>query len=229
MSRRCTACETISAVTAATEASRGLAEAVRAAGVRDERLLSAIAEIPRGHFVPPEKTAGAYLDEPVPIPRGQVTTQPSLVAQMIEALALRGDENVLEIGTGYGWQTALLARQAGAVWSIERWSDLAEVARANLERAGIAGATVVVRDGTEGLPEHAPFDAIVVTAAFTSVPPPLAEQLAEGGRLVQPIGPGGHDDVTLFAKRADRLVEIGHIVPARFVRLYGRHGYAEDG
>jgi protein-L-isoaspartate(D-aspartate) O-methyltransferase len=229
VSRRCTACETISAVTGATEASRGLAEAVRAAGVRDARLLSAIAEIPRGHFVPPEKTAGAYLDEPVPIPRGQVTTQPSLVAQMIEALALRGDENVLEIGTGYGWQTALLARQAGAVWSIERWSDLAEVARANLERAGIAGAHVVVRDGTEGLPEHAPFDAIVVTAAFTSVPPPLGEQLAERGRLVQPIGPGGHDDVTLFAKRGERLVEVGHIVPARFVRLYGRHGYAEDG
>ena len=208
--------------------SRSLAEAVRAEGVLDEHLLSAIAEIPRASFVPPEKTGRAYRDEPVPIPHGQVTTQPSLVAQMVEALALRRDEKVLEIGTGYGWQTALLARQVSAVWSIERWSDLAETARANLERAGVDNAHVVVGDGTEGLPEQAPFDAIVVTAAFTAVPPPLVEQLAAGGRLVQPIGPGGHDDVTLFEKRPNGLVDVGRIVPARFVRLHGRYGYADD-
>lgn len=211
-----------------TDASRKLAAVVRAQGVTDERVLSAIADIQRASFVPPEKAPDAYLDEPVPIPHGQVTTQPSLLAQMIEALALRGDEKVLEIGTGYGWQTALLARLAGAVWSIERWPNLAEVARANLERAGVAGAHVVVGDGTEGLPEQAPFDAIVVTAAFATVPPPLIEQLAEGGRLVQPIGPGGHDDVTLFEKGPEGLVEIGRIVPARFVRLYGTYGYSED-
>ena len=211
-----------------TDASRKLAAVVRAQGVTDERLLSAIADIQRASFVPPEKAADAYVDEPVPIPHGQVTTQPSLLAQMIEALGLRGGEKVLEIGTGYGWQTALLARLAGAVWSIERWPDLAEVARANLERAGVAGAHVVVGDGTEGLPEQAPFDGIVVTAAFATVPPPLIEQLAEGGRLVQPIGPGGHDDVTLFEKGPEGLVEIGRIVPARFVRLYGTYGYSED-
>jgi protein-L-isoaspartate(D-aspartate) O-methyltransferase len=211
-----------------TDASRKLAAVVRAQGVTDERLLSAIAEIQRASFVPPEKTADAYLDEPVPIPHGQVTTQPSLLAQMIEALGLRGGEKVLEIGTGYGWQTALLARLAAAVWSIERWSDLADVARANLERAGVAGAHVVVGDGTEGLPEQAPFDAIVVTAAFATVPPPLIEQLAAGGRLVQPIGPGGHDDVTLFEKGPEGLVEVGRIVPARFVRLYGTYGYSDD-
>jgi protein-L-isoaspartate(D-aspartate) O-methyltransferase len=211
-----------------TDASRKLAAVVRAQGVTDERLLSAIAEIQRASFVPPEKAADAYGDEPVPIPHGQVTTQPSLLAQMIEALGLRGGEKVLEIGTGYGWQTALLARLAGAVWSIERWSDLAEVARANLERAGVAGAHVVVGDGTEGLPEQAPFDAIVVTAAFATVPPPLIEQLAAGGRLVQPIGPGGHDDVTLFEKGPEGLVEVGRIVPARFVRLYGTYGYSDD-
>jgi protein-L-isoaspartate(D-aspartate) O-methyltransferase len=214
-------------VTGGSEASR-LADTVRAEGVKDERLLSAIAEIPRASFVPPEKARDAYLDEPVPIPHAQVTTQPSLVAQMVEALALRGDEKVLEIGTGYGWQTALLARQASAVWSIERWHDLADTARANLERVGVRNAHVVVGDGTEGLPGQAPFDAIVVTAAFTSVPPPLVEQLAAGGRLVQPIGPGGHDDVTLFEKRPKGLVEVGRIVPARFVRLHGRYGFADE-
>jgi protein-L-isoaspartate(D-aspartate) O-methyltransferase len=209
--------------------SRSLAEAVRATGIRDERLLSAIAELPRASFVPPEKAGDAYWDEPVPIPHGQVTTQPSLVAQMVEALALGGREKVLEVGTGYGWQTALLAMQADAVWSIERWPGLADVARANLERAGIGNAHVVIGDGTLGLPEEAPFDAVIVTAAFTTVPPPLVEQLAAGGRLVQPIGPGGHDDVTLFEKRPERLVEVGRVVPARFVRLYGRYGYAEEG
>jgi protein-L-isoaspartate(D-aspartate) O-methyltransferase len=196
--------------------------------VRDERLLSAIAEIPRAAFVPPERAGNAYRDEPVSIPHGQVTTQPSLVAQMVEALALSGTEKVLEVGTGYGWQTALLARQAGSVWSIERWSDMADTARANLERAGIGNAQVVLGDGTEGLPEESPFDAIIVAAAFTSVPPPLAEQLTSGGRLVQPIGPGGRDDVTLFEKRPEGLVEIQSVVPARFVRLHGRYGYAGE-
>ena len=204
-----------------------LAEIVRGRGVRDERLLAAIAEIPRGAFVPPEVEAGAYGDTPLPIPHDQVTTQPSLVAQMVEALELAGSERVLEIGTGYGWQTALLARLAGKVWSIERWPDLLDAARANLGRAGIAGVELVVRDGSEGLPHEAPFDAVIVAAAFTSVPPPLAEQVAQSGRLVQPIGPGGRDDVTLFEKRSEGLVPVRSIVPAHFVRLRGRYGYGE--
>lgn len=205
-----------------------LAEIVRRQGVRDERLLAAIAEIPRAAFVPPKVEAGAHRDTPLPIPHDQVTTQPSLVAQMVEALELTGSEKVLEIGTGYGWQTALLARLAGKVWSIERWPDLLDAARANLERAGITGAELVVGDGSEGLPDEAPFDAVIVAAAFTSVPPPLAEQVAERGRLVQPIGPGGRDDVTLFEKRPEGLVRIRSIVPAHFVRLRGRYGYGEQ-
>jgi protein-L-isoaspartate(D-aspartate) O-methyltransferase len=208
--------------------SRRLAEVIRAHGVRDERLLSAIAEIPRAKFVPPNKVGAAYRDEPIAIPHGLVTTQPSLVAQMVEALELEGAEKVLEVGTGYGWQTALLARQAGAVWSIEMWPDVAAAGRANLDAAGVRNAHVVVGDGTEGLPDEAPFDAIIVTAAFTSVPPPLSSQLAHGGRLVQPIGPGGRDDVMLFEKGPEGLTEVRTIVPARFVRLRGSYGFAEE-
>lgn len=202
-----------------------LAEIVRREGVRDERLLSAIAEIPRAAFVPPEMEGAAYRDAPIPIPRDQVTTQPSLIAQMVEALELKGNERVLEVGTGYGWQTALLARLAGMVWSIERWSDLVATARANLE--GTENVVVVLGDGSRGLLDEAPFDAIIVAAAFTSVPPPLADQVAEGGRLVQPIGPGGRDDVVLFEKRSEGLVRVRSIVPAHFVRLCGRYGYSD--
>jgi protein-L-isoaspartate(D-aspartate) O-methyltransferase len=133
------------------------------------------------------------------------------------------------VGTGYGWQTALLAKRARTVWSLERWPDMAAAARANLEREGIQNAWVAVGDGTEGLPDRAPFDAIVVAAAFTEVPPPLTEQLAPGGRLVQPIGPGGRDDVTLFEKRPEGLVAIRSVVPAHFVRLVGSYGFAGDG
>src|SRR5262249_41883678 len=159
-------------------------------------------------------------DEPLPIPHGQVTTQPSLVAQMVEALELLPSERVLEIGTGYGWQTALLARLAGEVWSVERWPDIARTARTHLDRRGEGNATVVVADGSVGLPKHAPSDAIVVAAAFPEVPGPLVEQLADRGRLVQPIGLGGADEVVLFAKRGGVLEQARHVTGAHFVRLY---------
>jgi protein-L-isoaspartate(D-aspartate) O-methyltransferase len=133
---------------------------------------------------------------------------------------------VLEIGTGYGWQTALLARLAGEVWSIERWEDIASIGRMNIERHGIENAHVVVGDGTLGLPERAPYDAILVAAAFPTVPPPLAEQLADGGRLVQPIGSGGGDEVILFEKRSGVLERRRLVSGAHFVRLYGEHGFA---
>jgi protein-L-isoaspartate(D-aspartate) O-methyltransferase len=202
-----------------------LVAAAREAGVRDERVLEAIAAVPRAEFVPPEGVDLAELDTPIRIPHEQVTTQPSLVARMVEALGLKGTERVLEVGTGYGWQTALLARLAGQVVSIERFADLAAAARASLARLGIENADVVVGDGTDGLSDHAPFDAILVAAAFPTVPPPLVEQLVEGGQLVQPIGPGGNDDVILFAKRGGELEKIRYVSGARFVPLRGRHGY----
>jgi protein-L-isoaspartate(D-aspartate) O-methyltransferase len=203
-----------------------LVTASRAAGVQDTRLLKAVETVPRADFVLPDLAALAYRDTPLPIPHDQVTTQPSLVARMVEALGLSRSDRVLEIGTGFGWQTALLARLAGEVWSIERWDDIARTARANLERQGIENAHVVVGDGTRGLTERAPYDAILVAAAFPTVPPPLVEQLAEGGRLVQPIGSGGGDEVILFGKRRGTLQRERLVSGAHFVRLYGEHGFA---
>jgi protein-L-isoaspartate(D-aspartate) O-methyltransferase len=191
--------------------------------VQDERVLAAISAVPRAEFVPPQWADMANVDTPIPIPHRQVTTQPSLVARMVEALGLTGDERVLEIGTGYGWQTALLARLAQEVFSVERFTDIAETAGAAL--AGYDNVQIVVGDGSEGLPEHAPFDAILVAAAYPSVPRPLAEQLAEGGRLVQPLGPGGAEDVVLFEKRDGALNWVRSVGGAHFVRLHGRHAF----
>ena len=203
-----------------------LVAAAREVGVADVRVLEAIAAVPRAEFVPPELAGSADVDRPLPIPHGQVTTQPSLVARMVEALALTGSERVLEIGTGYGWQTALLGRLAAEVWSVERWADLAASARTHLARHGTTNVEVVVGDGSEGLPAHAPYEAILVAAAFPEVPPPLVQQLAEAGRLVQPIGRGGNEDVVLFTKRDGALVRVRHVIGAHFVPLVGRYGFA---
>jgi protein-L-isoaspartate(D-aspartate) O-methyltransferase len=203
-----------------------LVDAARRVGVDDERVLEAIAAIPRAAFVPPTHARDAYLDVPLPIPHGQVTTQPSLVAAMVQALGLTGSENVLEVGTGYGWQTALLARLADCVWTMERLCDFAQAATAALVRHGVENVRVVAGDGSRGLPGPAPYDAIIVAAAFPEVPEPLAEQLAVGGRLVQPIGKGGAEDVILFEKsEAGRLERQRRVIGAHFVRLYGRYGF----
>jgi protein-L-isoaspartate(D-aspartate) O-methyltransferase len=168
-----------------------LAGAVASAGVRDPRLLEALRAVPRSGFVPPDVAQVAHLDRPLPIPHGQVTTQPSLSAKMIE----------------------------------ERFPDLAAAARENLDRQGVDNVEVVVGDGTEGLQGQAPYDAILVSAAFTSVPPPLVRQLSEGGRLVQPIGSGGEEEVILFEKTEGDLVRRRTVTGAHFVRLYGAHAF----
>ena len=187
-------------------------------------MLAAFRKVPRARFVPPAAAGQAYLDEPIRIPHGQVTTQPSLIAKMVAALALTSSERVLEVGTGLGFQTAILARLAGEVVSVERFPALAAQARANLAAAGIGRVTVVVGDGTLGVPEHAPYRAIVVAAASPRIPPPLIEQLAPGGRLVHPVGPGGREQVTAFHKEAGRLVADAWLTSAHFVPLVGAHG-----
>lgn len=202
-----------------------LVAAVEAAGVTDRRVLDAVRQVPRSTFVAAEDAERAYRDEPIPIPHDQVTTQPSLSAKMIEALGLSGPERVLEIGTGYGYQTALLARLTRLVVTVERFADLAERARRNLADQGVPNVRVLVGDGTQGVEEYAPYDAVLVSAAFPEVPPPLVEQLKHGGRLVQPIGSGGADNVALFERTERGLLRRRVVTPARFVRLYGQHGF----
>lgn len=205
-----------------------LVRAIRAEGVTDARVLDAFRAVRRADFVPPRLAGQACEDRPLPIAHGQVTTQPSLVARMVEALRLAPSDRVLEIGTGLGFQAAILSRLSRAVVSIDRFPDLAERARENLERAGIRNVTVLIGDGTLGAPEHAPFDAVVGAAAAPSVPSPLIAQLAEGGRLVLPIGPGGAEDVVLFEKRLNELVRVRTIVPACFVRMVGAYAHRGD-
>lgn len=195
--------------------------------MHDPRLLEALSAVPRGNFVPANLARQAYQDKPLPIPHDQVTTQPSLVARMVEALGLTGSERVLEVGAGYGWQTALLANLCRFVWAVERFGDVAEVARENLAGSGVTNAEVITSDGTKGLPEHAPYHAILVAAAFPSVPRPLEKQLAVGGRLVQPVGLGGREEVVLFEKGTRRLVRRRTVTWARFVRLYGIYGFPQ--
>jgi protein-L-isoaspartate(D-aspartate) O-methyltransferase len=201
-----------------------LVRALEAAGIRDRRVLDAYRRVPRERFVPAGSEDEAPVDQPIRIGLGQVTTQPSLIGRMVEGLRLQGEERVLEIGTGYGYQAAILAELAAEVWSIERFEELAGVGRANLRAAGYGSVEVVVADGTLGLPDHAPYDAIVVSAAAPAVPAPLAEQLIDGGRLVMPIGPGGQDEVFAFRKERGRLRREARLCHAYFVPLVGQHG-----
>lgn len=196
-----------------------------ALGVADQRVLDAMRRLPRSAFVPVTARAVAdRRDAPILIAHGQTTSQPSLVAFVVAELALSATDRVLEIGSGLGYQTALLASVAGHVWSVDRFADLVDEARDNLRDQGITNVTLRCADGTEGLAEHAPFDAIVVSAAFADVPPPLCEQLAEGGRLIQPLGGARGDELVRFVKRDGVLVVDRRLGSARYVPLRGRYG-----
>jgi len=180
-----------------------VAEQLRDRGIRDERVLEAMARVPRHEFVQPDQRDEAYEDHPLPIGEGQTISQPFVVAAMLEALALRPEDVVLEVGTGSGYETAVLAELVRNVYSIERIASLAERARKVLERLGYSNVTVVHGDGSQGLPEAAPFDAIVVSAAAPHLPKPLMEQLRDGGRLVIPVGSGFAQELQLVRKIGD--------------------------
>jgi protein-L-isoaspartate(D-aspartate) O-methyltransferase len=205
--------------------SEALVGAARAQGVADDRVLEALRTVRREAFVPEDMREDAGFDGVIPIGYAQTTSQPSLVALMIEALAVNAKDVVLEVGTGFGYQTALLAKLARKVFSIERIPELAEAARRNLEREAVSNVEIVVGDGTLGLPGSAPFNGIVVSAAFLRVPGPLSAQLAPGGRLVMPVGNGGGDLVKLFEARGTELKELKVLCGARFVPLVGQHGF----
>jgi protein-L-isoaspartate(D-aspartate) O-methyltransferase len=187
--------------------------------VHDERVLAAIAEVPRELFVPPELRGRAWDNEPLPIGAGQTISQPLVVARMCELLRLRGDEHVLDVGTGSGWHAALLARLAGDVVSIERHAALSRQAGRNLAAAGVDEVTLVVGDGALGHEPAAPYDAINVAAASGGgVPPALEAQLAVGGRLVVPTN-GKEQRLVLVRRRADGNLERQALEPVRFVPL----------
>ena len=188
--------------------------------IADDRVLDAFRQVERKDFVPEGSEHEADEDRPVLLPHRQTTSQPSLIARMIEAARVQPEDRVLEIGTGYGFQTALLAKLAREVVSVERYPLLAERARHNLRDTGAANADVYVGDGWEGWPERSPYDAIVVSASAAEVPEALVSQLREAGRLVVPLKRGRSDDVVVLVKGPDdAVVEERLITPARFVPL----------
>lgn len=205
------------------ERARLVVQYVEPAGVRDPAVLAAMRKVPRHLFVPRDLWAEAYADHPLPIGHDQTISQPSLVAYMTELLAVDREARVLEIGTGSGYQAAILGEIVREVCTIEIVKPLGERADLLLGRLGYLNIHVKVGDGYLGWPERAPFDAIIVTCAPESVPPPLVEQLKPGGRLCIPVGPaGGAQELYLLVKRVDGTLERKAVLPVRFVPMTGQ-------
>ena len=199
---------------------------IAARGVRSEKVLNAMRKVPRERFIPLEQSIFAYDDGPLPIGDGQTISQPYIVAYMTEALSLDGGEKVLEIGTGSGYAAAILAEIAAEVYTIERLEGLATMARKVLDDLGYVNAHVQHGDGTLGWPEHAPFDAIVVTAGGPDVPDTLKRQLRIGGRLVMPIGKTTwYQELVRVTRVAEAEFETEDLAPVRFVPLIGEEGW----
>ncbi len=204
-----------------------LVDTLRRKGVRDLSVLRAIQMVPRHLFVPESVRHRAYDDAALPIGSGQTISQPYVQARYLESISLTGQEKVLEIGTGSGYQTALLALVASMVFSVERLAGLAQSARAALAGAGIRNVTVLVGDGTLGWRPFAPYDAILVSAASPEVPAPLVEQLAPGGRMVIPLGDRVSQTLTLVERQGDG-VRTSTIADVRFVPLVGEFGFRQE-
>ncbi len=201
-----------------------LMETLQAKGIRDLAVLHAVRRVPRHLFVPESVRHRAYDDVALPIGRGQTISQPSTQARYLELVGLRGHERVLEIGTGSGYQTGLLALLADTVFSVERVPELAQRARAALEAAGIRNVTVLVGDGTLGWRPFAPYDAILVSAGSPEIPQPLVEQLAPGGRMVIPLGTRDGQVLTVLERDAGGIRRTT-VSDARFVPLVGQFGF----
>jgi len=222
------ACEPGTTTERAAERTRMVRTQLEARGVRDERVLEAMRAVPRHLFVPEDQREAAYEDGPLPIGHGQTISQPYIVAVMTELLAPGPDDVVLDVGTGSGYQAAVLARLAKRVYSIEIVPELAQSAREQLETLGYTNVEVFTGDGWAGLPKLAPFDGILVAAAAPDVPAPLLAQLAVGGRLAVPVGGLGIQMLTLV-ERTDTGLERWTEGGCRFVPLIGRHAFPEGG
>jgi protein-L-isoaspartate(D-aspartate) O-methyltransferase len=197
---------------------------LRQRGISDERVLAAFMAVPRHEFVVKEKWDLAYEDQPLEIEAGQTISQPYIVAAMLQALSLRGSERVLDVGTGSGYLAALLAQLAAQVYTLERHAALLEIARARLEKLGYKNITTLVRDGSRGLPEFAPYEGILVSAAAPRVPHSLVEQLTTGGRLVVPVG-GLDSQKLLLVRKIDGELQTEELDNCRFVPLIGGEGF----
>lgn len=204
-----------------------VARQIEARGIQEPRLLEALQQIPRHVFVPKSLHYLAYTDGPLPIGDGQTISQPYIVALMTHLLELRGDEIVLEVGTGSGYQAAILAKLAKHVYTIERYAQLANKALQTLQSLELENITLVVGDGSLGLPEHGPYQGIVVTAAAPEAPPPLLEQLDDGGRLVIPIGGQNGQYLHVYLRMGDRY-ESRPITPVAFVPMRGKYGWSKE-
>lgn len=203
---------------------RRLVEALREKGIADLAVLRAFEQTPRHLFVPTGVRHRAYEDSALPIGNGQTISQPSIHARYLEILGLTGREKVLEVGTGSGYQTVLLAHLAAQVFSIERIAPLMQSARENIARAGVRNVSLLTGDGTLGWREYAPYDAILVSAGSPTIPQPLVDQLAEGGRMLIPLG--GQDVQTLVVlTRKQGTIVREDMLPVRFVPLLGQHGW----
>jgi protein-L-isoaspartate(D-aspartate) O-methyltransferase len=205
---------------------RMVTEHLLARGIRDAAVVKAMREVPREAFLPPELERFAYEDGPLPIEEGQTISQPYIVAYMIEALELTGRERVLEIGTGSGYAAAVLSLCAAEVFSVERIAALADTARGRLQELGYRNVAVHLGDGTLGWKDHAPYDAIVVTAGAPEVPAGLREQLATGGRLVIPVGPTPHlQELVRVRRLPSGEFRREELCGVRFVPLIGEQGW----
>jgi protein-L-isoaspartate(D-aspartate) O-methyltransferase len=210
----------------AAERSAMVERQLRLRGIRDERLLAAMFRVPRHEFVNPANWNQAYADHPIAIAEEQTTSQPYMIAAMLQAAQIQPEDRVLEIGAGSGYQTALLAELACQVFAVERHASLAETARHTLDRLGYSNARIITADGSLGFPEAAPFDAIIVSAAAPSIPPALAAQVGAGGRLVIPVGDVEQQVVQLFQRHYDGTTSVRTLEGCRFVRLIGQQGFA---